>query len=110
MTGKTSIQLEYGRKLECTAAEASEWLDDLLEGVDEVMSQPLRIGDDQSAGLSRFAFCAPEVIRGAIFHQLLRDKIAARGDLWAPRTPAPPAPEETEWEAGYNQGMRGPDL
>ena len=33
--------------------------------------------------------------------------IASRSDRWAP-----PAPEETEtaWEAGYNQGMRGPDL
>jgi hypothetical protein len=55
-----SIQIEYGRVLEFSAADASEWLDDLHGVVEEVMGLLLRVGDDDSASLSRFAFCAPK--------------------------------------------------
>ena len=68
--GMNTIQIEYGRKMEFTPEQAAEWLDDLVEHVDEMMGQPLQVGDAQ-------AFCAPEVIRGAITCQILREKISA---------------------------------
>ena len=78
-TNETQIQIiaEYGRKLNVTEAQMSEWLDDLPEQIDEIMAQPLRIGDDSYAGLSRFAFCAPEMIRGAVASHILKTNLAS---------------------------------
>ncbi len=78
-TNETQIQItaEYGRKLNVTEAQMSEWLDDLPEQIDEIMAQPLRIGDDSAAGLSRFAFCAPEMIRGAVAAHILKTNLAS---------------------------------
>lgn len=70
------ITLEYNRKLVLSETQMAEWLDDLSEDVDETMSLPLRIGDDQSSGFSPFAFCAPELIRGAVTSHILRSKLA----------------------------------
>jgi hypothetical protein len=79
MNGNNSIQVEYGRRLEFTAADASEWLDDLEQAVDEMMHMPLGGQECPSGGrmaFAPFAFCAPEIIRGAVTHTVIRSKIA----------------------------------
>lgn len=63
------ITLAYGREFVFTNAQMDEWLDDLLDSSDEIMSQPLTVTNP-------FAFCAPEVIRGKITQELLKGKIA----------------------------------
>jgi hypothetical protein len=75
---QVQITVEYGRKLPVSEAQMSEWLDDLGNEIDEIMAQPLRVGPrDGPAGLSRFAFCAPEMIRGAVASHILRTNLAA---------------------------------
>ena len=66
------VTAEYGRKLSFREAQIAEWLNDLPQAIDEIMAQPLRVGNDSYAGLSRFAFCSPEVIRGAVTCYILR--------------------------------------
>lgn len=70
------IQIEYGRRLWFSAPdEQSEWLDDLDQAVDEMMHLPLGGQECPSGGRFSFApwaFCAPEVIRGAVTHYSLR--------------------------------------
>lgn len=90
MTGNNSITVEYGRKLEFTAAEAGEWLDDLEQAVDDMMHMPLGGQECPSGGrmaFAPFAFCAPEVIRGAVTHCALRSVIADRDMGVSPNAP-----------------------
>lgn len=73
--GGVQITAEYGRKFVVSDAQMDAWLDDLPEQIDEIMAQPLRVGDDSAASLSRFAFCAPEVIRGAVAGYILKTNL-----------------------------------
>ncbi len=70
-------KVEYGRTIEVSEGQMSEWLDDLEQAVDESMHTPLHVG-------SRDAWHAPEVIRGKVFLAALRehatDKAMARNE------------------------------
>lgn len=68
---QNSITVEYGRKINLTEEQIAEWLEDLFDETDEIMARPLRVG----SSFSPFAFCAPEVIRGAVAHHILRTNI-----------------------------------
>ena len=88
MTNKTETQIqitaEYGRKLNVTEAQMSEWLDDLPEEIDEIMAQPLggeTFPDGSRGSFSPFAFCAPEMIRGAVASHILKTNLASAG-VW----------------------------
>lgn len=76
-----AITLSYGRKLVIHESVVSEWLDDLPEAVEELMMQPLRIGDDCHSSFSPLAFCAPEVIRGAALNEVLRSILTQTTEL-----------------------------
>ena len=76
----TQIQItaEYGRKLNVTEAQMNEWLDDLPEQIDEIMEQPLggeTFLDGTRGSFSPFAFCAPEIIRGAVASHIMKTNI-----------------------------------
>lgn len=70
------ITAEFGRVLHVTAAQADEWLNDLPDAIEDMMMQPLRIGNDQHSSFSPLAFCAPEVIRERMAAEFFRCKIA----------------------------------
>lgn len=70
------ITAEFGRVLHVTTEQADEWLNDLPDAIEDMMMQPLRIGNDQHSSFSPLAFCAPEVIRARMAAEYFRCLIA----------------------------------
>jgi len=58
----------FGVERTVRVEDYDKWMDGLLDEHEEIMHQPLSVGkkDSYAKSLSPFAFCAPEVIRGAI--------------------------------------------
>jgi hypothetical protein len=60
---------EYGREIVIPEEQYKEWMDDLPQEIDEVMSAPLTVG-------SRLAWYAPEVVREKVTKYVLEGKAA----------------------------------
>lgn len=65
------LLLPYGRVRILTEDEQREWLEDVFDGVDEMLSQPLTVTHPT-------AFCAPEMIRERILFEVLKAKIETK--------------------------------